>query len=40
MYVRSGLDQKKVPFGQHKRACLYQGVPDYQPTIALEASGD
>ncbi|THC89974.1 hypothetical protein EYZ11_010563 [Aspergillus tanneri] len=26
--------------GYHKRACLYQGVPDYQNIISLEASGD
>lgn len=40
MFVRSGLEQKKVPFGEHERACLYQGVPDYQHIIALEASGE
>ncbi|GLA67435.1 hypothetical protein AtubIFM54640_010754 [Aspergillus tubingensis] len=38
MFVRRGLEQKQVPFGEHERACLYQGVPDYQQIIALEAS--
>ncbi|KAA8652089.1 ferric reductase family protein [Aspergillus tanneri] len=40
IYVGKGLGQTKLPFGQHKRACLYQGVPDYQNIISLEASGD
>ncbi|KAL6229546.1 hypothetical protein BDW75DRAFT_249571 [Aspergillus navahoensis] len=40
MFVRNGLEQKKVPFGEHERACLYQGVPDYQQIMALEASGE
>ncbi|KAL4889156.1 hypothetical protein BDV59DRAFT_210473 [Aspergillus ambiguus] len=40
MYLRSGLEEEKVPFGRNKRACLYQGLPDYQQIIALEASGE
>ncbi|KAL4891357.1 hypothetical protein BDV59DRAFT_194324 [Aspergillus ambiguus] len=40
MYVRRSLEQKEKPFGRHKRACLYRGVPDYQHLIALEASGE
>lgn len=30
----------KFPFGKHERAFLYQGVPDYEKIISLEASGD
>lgn len=30
----------KIPFGEHKRAFLYQGVPDYENIVSLEASGD
>ncbi|KAB8227897.1 ferric reductase family protein [Aspergillus alliaceus] len=40
IYVSSGLEQNKVPFGQHKRVFLYQGIPDYRNVISLEASGD
>ncbi|KAJ5183238.1 hypothetical protein N7492_000854 [Penicillium capsulatum] len=39
IYVRNGLGHKKLPFGQHERVYLYQGVPDYQSIISLEASG-
>ncbi|BAE66179.1 unnamed protein product [Aspergillus oryzae RIB40] len=40
IYVSSGLERNKVPFGQHKRVFLYQGVPDYRNVISLEASGE
>ncbi|RAK94827.1 ferric reductase family protein [Aspergillus ibericus CBS 121593] len=40
IYVRSGLANDKTTFGEHKRFCLYQGTPDYESIIALEASGD
>ncbi|KAH3438007.1 hypothetical protein KXW39_000827 [Aspergillus fumigatus] len=39
IYVRNGLEQNKLPFGRHERVYLYQGVPDYQNIIPLEASG-
>lgn len=35
-----GLEQNKLPFGQHERVCLYRSVPDYDNIISLEASGD
>ncbi|EAL91125.1 ferric reductase family protein [Aspergillus fumigatus Af293] len=40
IYVGNGLEQNKLPFGQHKRVCLYRSIPDYDSIISLEASGD
>ncbi|KAK9607398.1 hypothetical protein V6Z93_000945 [Aspergillus fumigatus] len=40
IYVGDGLEQNKLPFGQHERVCLYRSVPDYDNIISLEASGD
>ncbi|KAH3043573.1 hypothetical protein KXV27_005650 [Aspergillus fumigatus] len=40
IYVGNGLEQNKLPFGQHERVCLYRSVPDYDSIISLEASGD
>ncbi|THC89316.1 hypothetical protein EYZ11_011243 [Aspergillus tanneri] len=40
IYVGNGLEQNKLPFGQHKRVSLYQGTPDCGSIISLEASGD
>jgi hypothetical protein len=37
--VGKGLEQNKLPFGQHKRVCLYRSIPDYDSIISLEASG-
>ncbi|GJP98582.1 hypothetical protein AlacWU_11481 [Aspergillus niger] len=40
IYVRNGLAHNKVPFGEHERFCLYQGTPNYESIVSLEASGD
>ena len=41
IYMDKGqLAQSRLPFGEHKRAFLYQGTPDYRHIISLEASGD
>ncbi|KAL2812036.1 hypothetical protein BDW59DRAFT_167896 [Aspergillus cavernicola] len=40
IYIRNGLGQNKFPLGQHERVYLYQGVPDFEDIISLEASGD
>lgn len=41
IYTEKGqLAQNKLPFGKHKRAFLYQSVPDYRNIISLEVSGD
>ncbi|CEL09504.1 hypothetical protein ASPCAL12639 [Aspergillus calidoustus] len=40
IYVRDGLKQNGLPFGQHKRVYFYQEVPNYRNIISLEASGD
>lgn len=34
------MKQDRQPFGKHKRAFLYNGVPDYSKIISLEAAGD
>ncbi|KAL3439934.1 hypothetical protein BJX65DRAFT_317238 [Aspergillus insuetus] len=39
IYVRDGLEPNRLPFGEHDRVCLYQGLPDYQNIVSLEASG-
>lgn len=36
----NGLEQNKLPFGQHERVYLYRSVPDYDSIISLKASGD
>ncbi|KAF7133644.1 hypothetical protein CNMCM5793_004952 [Aspergillus hiratsukae] len=33
------LAMEKLPSGQHKRVCFYQGAPDYRNIISVEASG-
>ena len=38
--MENGLAHNKIPFGEHERVCLYQGVPDYRSIMSLEASGD
>ncbi|KAL4926587.1 uncharacterized protein BDV17DRAFT_283182 [Aspergillus undulatus] len=40
IYVRNGLEPNRFPFANHDRVCLYQGQPDYQNIVSLEASGD
>ncbi|KAJ5976642.1 hypothetical protein N7481_010349 [Penicillium waksmanii] len=40
IYVEKGLAHDKTPIGKHERACFYQGVPDYDNIVSLEASGD
>jgi len=41
IYVGTGsVAQDRLPFGKHKRAFLYRGVPDYSNIISLEASGE
>ncbi|RDH14180.1 cell surface metalloreductase [Aspergillus niger ATCC 13496] len=40
IYVRNGLAHNKVPFGEHETFCLYQGTPNYESIVSLEASGD
>ncbi|RDH30835.1 hypothetical protein BDQ94DRAFT_161035 [Aspergillus welwitschiae] len=40
IYVKNGLAHNRIPFGEHERVCLYQGMPDYRGIISLEASGD
>ncbi|EYE95382.1 NADPH oxidase family protein [Aspergillus ruber CBS 135680] len=40
VYVRDGLEQNELPFGRHKRVCIYHEAPDYQSIISLEASGN
>ncbi|KAL4755931.1 ferric reductase family protein [Aspergillus foveolatus] len=40
IYVRDGLEPNRFPFGEHDRVCLYQGPPDYQNIVSIEASGD
>lgn len=40
IYVENGLAHDKTPIGKHERACFYQGVPDYNNIVSLEASGD
>ncbi|KAL4931872.1 ferric reductase family protein [Aspergillus undulatus] len=40
IYVRDGLEPNRFPFGEHDRVCLYQGPPDYQNIVSVEASGD
>ena len=37
---KRSVAQDGLPFGKHKRAFLYRGVPDYSNLISLEASGE
>lgn len=39
IYVANGLAQDKMPIGRHQRACYYQGTPDFENILAVEASG-
>lgn len=36
---KAQLAQSRLPFGEHKRAFLYQGTPGYRDIISQEASG-
>jgi hypothetical protein len=38
-YVESSTAGKRT-FGNHNRAVLYNGIPDYERIISAEASGD
>ncbi|KAL4958855.1 ferric reductase family protein [Aspergillus stella-maris] len=40
IYVRYGLEQNELPFGQHKQVCIYPEAPNFQSIVSLEASSD
>lgn len=38
--TKDKLTRDRLPFGNHKRAILYQGFPDLRGLISQEASGE
>ncbi|KAJ5987708.1 hypothetical protein N7481_002918 [Penicillium waksmanii] len=40
IYVEKGLAHNKTPIGKYERACFYQGAPNNNNIVSLEASGD
>ncbi|KAL4927713.1 ferric reductase family protein [Aspergillus undulatus] len=40
VYLESGLEGGKLPFGGHQRAFVDQGEPDYRSLVSQEASGE